>query len=198
MSYEVNPPSYALLRMEEHPEVSQYGIYDTLSTAYKRFLDGLHAVHTSRLQYETFLDLWDISTGRPPIDTHHSAVRTHPVTGWKALNVNPVYVTGFAELYKLEADKILDFLSLHIHSADDHYVRWKWTVGSVAMWDNRCTLHRVIPGTYQGKRRGIRTTVVGEKPYFDANSEGRQERFLRENRQPEEQITNGFTNADGK
>jgi sulfonate dioxygenase len=60
-------------------------------------------------------------------------------------------------------DKVLDFLAYHIHSADDHYVRWKWAVGSVAMWDNRCTLHRVIPGTYEGKRRGIRTTVFGEK-----------------------------------
>ena len=52
---------------------------------------------------ETFLDLWNIRTGRPPIDTHHPAVRTPPVTGWKVLNVNPAYVTGFAELHKLEA-----------------------------------------------------------------------------------------------
>lgn len=35
------------------------------------------------------------------------------------------------------SDKLLDFLSHHIHAADDHYVRWKWAVGSVAMWDNR-------------------------------------------------------------
>jgi hypothetical protein len=34
-------------------------------------------------------------------------------------------------------DKTLDFLAYHIHSADDHAVRWKWEVGSVAMWDNR-------------------------------------------------------------
>ena len=60
-------------------------------------------------------------------------------------------------------DKLLDFFDYHIHSADDHYVRWKWTVGSVAMWDNRCSAHRVIPGTYEGNRKGIRTTVFGEK-----------------------------------
>ena len=52
-------------------------------------------------------------------------------------------------------------------------VRWKWEVGSVAMWDNRCTIHRVIPGTYKGARRGIRTTVFGEKPYLDSDSVGR-------------------------
>ncbi|OGM46965.1 alpha-ketoglutarate-dependent sulfonate dioxygenase [Aspergillus bombycis] len=200
-SFEINPPSYSLLRMEEHPDVggdtawvSQYGLYDALSDAYKKFLDGLHAVHTSRLQYDTILDLWGVGPNRPPIDTHHPAVRTHPVTGLKALNVNTGFVTGFAELKKLESDKLLDFLSHHIHAADDHYVRWKWAVGSVAMWDNRCTVHRVIPGRYKGNRRGIRTTVFGEKreypkyinAYFDPASESRDERKLRE-----EKIANG-------
>jgi sulfonate dioxygenase len=169
-SFEINPPSYSMLRMEEHPAVggdtawiSQYGLYDALSKAMKTFVDGLHAVHTSRLQYDTIIDLWGVGPNRPPIDTHHPAVRTHPVTGLKALNVNPGFVTGFAELKKVEGDKLLDFFQCHIHSADDHYVRWKWEVGSVAFWDNRCSVHRVIPGTYKENRRGIRTTVFGEK-----------------------------------
>ena len=33
-------------------QVSQYGLYDALSDAYKKFVEGLHAVHTSRLQCE--------------------------------------------------------------------------------------------------------------------------------------------------
>lgn len=33
----------------------------------------------------------------------------------------------------------------------------------MAMWDNRCTNHRAIPGSYEAPRRGIRTTVFGEK-----------------------------------
>lgn len=64
----------------------------------------------------------------------------------------------------MNSDALLSFIDYHIHAADDHYVRWKWTVGSVAMWDNRCAVHRVIPGEYEaGSRRGIRTTVFGEK-----------------------------------
>ena len=77
-SFEINPPSYSLLRMEEHPEVggdtawiSTYGLYDALSDAYKRFLEGLHAVHTSRLQYDTILDLWGAGPNRPPIDSQY-------------------------------------------------------------------------------------------------------------------------------
>ncbi|KAH8802257.1 alpha-ketoglutarate-dependent sulfonate dioxygenase [Hyaloscypha sp. PMI_1271] len=197
-SFEINPPSYSMLRMEEHPTiggdtawVSQYGLYDALSDAMKGFVDGLHTAHTSRLQYDTILDSWQVGPNRPPIDTHHPAVRTHPVTGLKALNVNNGFVTSFPELKKEESDKLLEFFRFHIHSADDHYVRWKWAVGSVAMWDNRCTVHRVIPGNYDAPRRGIRTTVFGEKPYFDQNSEGREQRAAR----LEKAALNGNTNG---
>ncbi|KAK9772975.1 putative TauD/TfdA-like domain-containing protein [Seiridium cardinale] len=146
-SFEINPPSYSMLRMEEHPDVGG----DTA---------------------------WVSGYGLTPRRAHIAvAVRYHarPVglTGLKALNVNPGFVTTFSELNKVESDKLLDFFQYHIHSADDHYVRWKWTVGSVAMWDNRCSVHRVIPGRYEGNRRGIRTTVFGEKPYFDPSSESR-------------------------
>ena len=89
-------------------------------------------------------------------------------------------LSSFAELKKAESDKLLDFVILHIHSADDHLVRWKWEVGDVAFWDNRVSIHRVIPGKYaSGTRRGIRTTVFGEKPYLDPASEGREERVER-------------------
>jgi alpha-ketoglutarate-dependent taurine dioxygenase len=72
-SFEINPPSYSLLRMEETPDVggdtqwvrslkttvhnctdmfkvSQYGLYDALSPHLRSFIESLHAVHTSRLQ----------------------------------------------------------------------------------------------------------------------------------------------------
>lgn len=148
--------------MEVHPEVggdtawvSGYGLYDELSPHMKKLLEGLHAIHTSRLQYDTTIvsaqsslkrfgrernslsqDYYNDSPNRPPIDTHHPAIRTHPVTGLKALNVNLAYCTGFAELKKAESDAVLQFLNLHIHSADEHLVRWKWTPGSIALWDN--------------------------------------------------------------
>lgn len=77
-SFEINPPSYSMLRVEEHPPVggdtawiSQYGTFDALSPALQKFVESLHAVHTSRLQYDTILDLWGVGPNRRPIDTHH-------------------------------------------------------------------------------------------------------------------------------
>lgn len=184
--------------MEEHPPVggdtawvSQYGLFDALSPTYQKLFEELHAIHTSRLQYDTILDLWGVGPNRPPVDTHHPAVRTHPVTRLKAWNVNEGFVTGFAELKKAESDKLLDFSIQHIHSADDELVRWKWEVGSVAMWDNRVAVHRVIPGKYKsGSRRGVRTTVFGEKPFLDRESETRDQRAGR--------LARGEGNPNGK
>lgn len=52
---------------------------------------------------DTIIDLWGVGPNRPPIDTHHPAVITHPVTGLKALNITNGFVTGFAELKKKES-----------------------------------------------------------------------------------------------
>jgi sulfonate dioxygenase len=69
--------------------------------------------------------------------------------------------------------------------------------GKIATEIGRCTLHRVIPGFYGGGRRGVRTTVFGEKrtleslstnalkligdtAYFDPASESRAERERRQ------------------
>jgi len=182
-SYELNPPAYALLRMEEHPPVggdtlwtSQYGTYDELSKPMKTFVDGLKVVHTSWNRYQTIIPLWGIKPRRKPIDTEHPLVRTHPVTGLKALNYSPGYAVRIADLKKAESDKMIEFLLNHLNDSPDHSVRWRWEVGSCAMWDNRVTCHRVIPGKYKEARRGVRTTIFGERPYFDPKSEGRQER----------------------
>jgi sulfonate dioxygenase len=99
-------------------------------------LDQVTPRHESSELIHFVKDYFNDDPNRPPVETHHPAVRTHPVTGLKALNVNLVYCTGFAELKRAESDALLQFLNLHIHSSDDHCVRWKWAVGSIAMWDN--------------------------------------------------------------
>lgn len=62
---------------------------------------------------------------------------------------------------------MLNFLREHVHTADDLSVRWKWEPNSVAMWDNRIVTHRAVPGGYDpAERRGHRTAVSGEKPFY--------------------------------
>jgi len=67
--------------------------------------------------------------------------------------------------------KYLNDLLAHNH---DLQVRFKWTKGAVALWDNRSTYHTATYD-YEAKRAGDRVCSVGEKPYLDPNSTGRKE-----------------------
>ncbi|PTB69432.1 putative alpha-ketoglutarate-dependent sulfonate dioxygenase [Trichoderma citrinoviride] len=167
-SFELNPPSYTLLRMvKTSPSggdtifTSQTGLYDALSPAFQRAIEGLHGVHSS--------------------DVSHPLVRTHPVTRLKSLFYNPHFVDRIQELNAQESHHILAFLREHLSNADDLTVRWKWTPGAVAFWDNRIIAHKAVPGHYDTElREGKRTAVHGERPFYDPeNSESLSERAAR-------------------
>jgi taurine dioxygenase len=42
-------------------------------------------------------------------------------------------------------------------------VRYHWTPGTIAMWDNRCTQHHVL-NDFEGERVIQRVTVMGDRP----------------------------------
>lgn len=73
-------------------------------------------------------------------------------------------------------------------------MRWKWTPGAVAIWDNRSVVHKALPGGYDvSLREGKRTAVYGERPFFDAGrSESlteREERLGNAAPEPEKSIS---------
>jgi sulfonate dioxygenase len=103
------------------------------------------------------------------------------VTLLKSLNYNPTFVERIEELNGQESNYILAFLREHLLQADDLSVRWKWTPGAVAFWDNRVIAHKAVPGGYNvDLREGKRTAVHGERPFFDSvRSESLSERQQR-------------------
>ncbi|KAG8407911.1 hypothetical protein J3458_020220 [Metarhizium acridum] len=173
-SFELNPPSYTLLRLVRTPPTggdtlfsSQTALFDKLSPAFQKALEGLNAVHSSDRSY-----LASINGGgaphRAPIATVHPLVRTHPVTRLKSLFYNPNFIDRIDGLHAKESHHLLAFLREHLLSADDLTARWKWTPGAVAFWDNRVVVHKAVPGGYDTElREGKRTAVYGERPFFD-------------------------------
>jgi len=187
VSYEIQPPSYTSLKLFTIPPtggdtiwVSGYAAYDRLSFPMREYLEKLTAIHSSERQVQDTLRL-----GNPvrydPIDTEHPIIRTHPVTGWKSIFVNPTFTRYIVGIPKAESDTILQFLYNHIATATDFSVRFKWEKDSVAIWDNRIVVHTAIYDFRAGggRRHAIRVTPHGERPYYDPNGKSREEELLR-------------------
>ncbi|KAH6695776.1 alpha-ketoglutarate-dependent sulfonate dioxygenase [Plectosphaerella plurivora] len=152
---------------------SGYSAYEKLSPDFRRIIDGKHAVYRSAHAY---LDRDDPTTGPRYIERTHPLVRVHPATGWKALWVNRAMTERIVGLDKAESDLILGYLYDVYERSVDIQVRFKWTPGTSALWDNRITIHNAS-WDYAGKhpRHGTRVTSLAEVPYFDADAPTRRQ-----------------------
>jgi len=178
-SFQARPPAATILRSETIPPVGgdtlycdAASAYESLPQAMKDQLAPLRAVHSASRAYgpqsaysrELHLRAMPIIVSPEADKTYvHPLVRTHPVTGRKALFVSPVYTVGIEGMAPNEADPLL--AQLHKHLVQDQFIyRHHWTPGMVVIWDNRCTMHNALGG-YDGHRRVMhRTTVAGEAP----------------------------------
>jgi taurine dioxygenase len=139
--------------------------YDTLSEPIRDFLSGLHAHHESAHIYTSRYGATaeDSRDGAFP-SAVHPVIRTHPVTGRKSLYVNRTFTTGILGLHRDESDALLRLL--FGHQEDPRFqCRVRWEPDTVAVWDNRVTLHQAVWDYYPAVRHGLRVSVVGERPY---------------------------------
>lgn len=145
--------------------------YEALSAPLRALLEGLTASHDFTLSFplerfaSTAEDLARYEATRrqhPPLS--HPVVRTHPVSGRKALFVNPGFTRRINELSEAESTAILQLLFAHA-TRPEFTVRWRWQAGDVAFWDNRCTQHYAVDDYRPARRVMHRATVLGDVPY---------------------------------
>jgi taurine dioxygenase len=166
------PPLGSILHLHTVPPAggdtlfaSMYAAYDALSPRFKAFLEGLTATHSGDHVYRrtnALLGLDDRDKVFPKAS--HPIVRTHPVTGRKALYVNGGFTTHIDGLPKEESRAILDFLFAH-STQPAFQVRFRWQPHSVAFWDNRCVQHMALWDYFPQVRSGYRVTVKGDRPF---------------------------------
>jgi taurine dioxygenase len=172
-AYLENPPMGSMLLAREVPATggdtefaSQTLAYESLSAGMRRILDGLIAVNSSAKAdvTRTREDRIKEQGGESKqYAAEHPAVRTHPETGRKALYVNLAHTVGFKHMTEEESAPLLQYLFRHQVRAE-FTCRFRWRVGSLAFWDNRCTQHNPI-NDYHGQRRVMhRITLAGDKP----------------------------------
>jgi taurine dioxygenase len=155
-SYAETPPAGSVLYACEVPPSggntyfsNQYAAYESLDDEVRRAIDGRNALQ----------DFSRDGTGkiRPGLEPptrpedvpgpHHPIVRTHPLSGRKALYLGRRYdyPSQFIDgLPYPESERLLDLLW---DRATDPAFVWchQWRRGDLLIWDNRCTLHRRDP-----------------------------------------------------
>ena len=178
-SYIDRPTAYTILQSVHVPKVGgdtewtkMVHAYETLDDDMKARLQGLLGVHSfnrsrnPRLpQADRVLHSQEYYDQKSPVDALHPIVRTHPVTGRKALYISPRFTIGIKDMDDAVAQPLLDELFSHIANRDLVY-RHKWRPGDLVMWDNRSTVHIACGGVKEPEiRRMHRTTVLGEIPF---------------------------------
>ncbi|NWA62826.1 taurine dioxygenase [Pantoea sp. B9002] len=172
------PPAIAILASKLLPESGgdtlwSTGIaaYEALSEPFKTLLNGLQAEHDFKKSFQEYKyrkteeehQRWQQAVAKnPPVQ--HPVIRTHPVSGRKALFVNEGFTTRLLGLSEKESDAILNFLFWH-SAKPEFQVRWRWQENDVAIWDNRVTQHYANADYYPARRVMHRATVLGDKPF---------------------------------
>jgi len=152
---------------------NMYAAYEALPDDMKRRITGLKGIHAvSKLKNKRVTvsprrpdgkDFYERQKALP--DQVWPMVRTHPVTGKKALYVSPRFTIGIEGLPEIEADEILDALFTHQVRPEFVY-RHKWADRDLVMWDNRSVIHQATGGfTYPDVRTMHRTVVAGDRPF---------------------------------
>ncbi|MFD8707482.1 TauD/TfdA dioxygenase family protein [Kitasatospora sp. NPDC059648] len=138
--------------------------YDGLPEDVKERIAHLRAVHDPLTIYDGYDDVAQDREGLGmfPV-SEHPIVRVHPETGQKILYVNRFYTTRILGLDDAEGAELLAFLCDQAHYPE-YQVRFRWTDGAVAMWDNRSTQHYAASDYYPQTRVLERVSIAGDKP----------------------------------
>ncbi|OOF96748.1 hypothetical protein ASPCADRAFT_4788 [Aspergillus carbonarius ITEM 5010] len=172
VTFEKQPPGTTFLYILDGPTSGGDTLFADMAQAYRRLspefrkrLHGLKAVHSGVEQVNNSLNKGGIAR-REPITSEHPIVRTHPVTGEKALFVNPQFTRYIVGYKKEESDYLLKFLYDHIALSQDLQARVRWRPGTVVVWDNRVAIHSALFDWEDGQRRHhARITPQAEAPY---------------------------------
>lgn len=151
---------------------NMYAAYDALPERIKTRIDSLKAIHVRdrrrnpRAGVSNTLDrdvneYYDIKVP----DSLHPMVRTHPITGQKALYVSPRFTVAIDGIDNIEGQRLLDELFEHQKKPEFIY-KHKWEVGDLVFWDNSATIHLACGGLKPYDIRKLhRTSIAGTIPY---------------------------------
>lgn len=170
-------PKFCILRAVEVPPAGGDTVWANTGAAYQSLppelrdlADHLWALHTNDYDYGAQREHVTADSlryhrevfAKRVYETEHPVVRVHPETGERTLVLGQ-FVKKILGLSATDSAHVFAVLQGHVTRLE-HTVRWRWSAGDVAMWDNRATQHYAI-NDYGKQRRVVRrVALVGEVP----------------------------------
>jgi len=138
-SWLVRPAWGALLRAVDIPAAggdtmwaNGHAVYESLSAELKEKIEDLYVIH----DFQKSLKRLEITY--PTVA--HPLARPHPVTGKKVLFINFAQSPYIVGLDRADSKALVAEL-LKAYSQPEFHVRFKWSPGALAFWDNGAALH---------------------------------------------------------
>jgi taurine dioxygenase len=173
MSYNPEPPcASALYALEVPPSggdtgfANMYRAYETMPDELRQQVEGRLCRHDST--YNSAGELRrgssEVTDPREAPGADHPIIRTHPVTGRRALFLGRrrnAYILG---LELQDSERLLDALWAHAGRPELTWYQ-QWRVGDLVLWDNRCVMHRRDEFDPNSRRLMHRSQIRGDRPH---------------------------------
>lgn len=171
-------PKYSILRGVTIPQVGGDTVWANTNTAYEDLPEGLQkladelwAIHSNEFDYaqlavknaaqneagKAYRSVFESTVYK----TKQPVVHVHEETGKKHLLLGG-FVGKLAGYSTSESEKLYSVLQSYVTRLENT-VRWKWSEGDVAIWDNLATQHYAI-ADYKDHRVVRRVTVGKQVP----------------------------------
>ena len=173
MSYNPQPPSASALYALEVPPsggdtgfANMYLAYETLPEALLGRIKGRLCRHdaTHNSAGELRRGFTEVTDPRRTPGADHPIIRTHPVTGRKALFLGRRRNACIQGLELEESERLLDALWAHATRPELTWYQ-QWQVADLVLWDNRCVLHRRDEFDPATRRLMHRSQIKGDRPF---------------------------------
>ncbi|MFI7417267.1 TauD/TfdA dioxygenase family protein [Nonomuraea sp. NPDC049684] len=169
------PPLASVLRAVVVPEAggdtlwaNTVSAYENLPAELRDLLDRLRAVHTNQYDYVRTAAIDERAREHAEVfastlfETEHPVVRVHPETGERSILLGD-FAKRLSGLSGHASGAVIRLVQEHVTEVENT-VRWRWSPGDVAIWDNRATQHRVVHDFGDRPRRLHRVTIAGDVP----------------------------------
>ena len=164
------PAMATLLYARETPAAGGDTMFASLTRAWDALSDGMKAmaarlrtvnVYDKRAPRSANMAARVPDKDRPAEPAIHPLARVHPETGRVALYISDARATRrFEDMTEEESRPLLDWLMRHA-TRPEFTCRLRWEPGTLAVWDNRATMHMAV-NDYFGQRRLMhRITIRG-------------------------------------